>query len=546
LTKLGIDKNGLAPMTLPAPIASVSPGRIALAACLLMTVGIVSVQGRPLKRPAPADLAKQHEQNVESPQSKADKAAKQSVPAQPAPAQPIIAQPAADQPAAAEVIKQREQELDSLRTEQQQATEAERKLAAENEMLSEDRRKLTASLIEGATRIRADEERVTAAETRMHELEGSEAAIRKSLTGRRALIAEVLAALQRIGHHPPPAVFAGAQDALESIRTAMTLGAVLPEMRVETETLMTELAGLGRVRKDLAIERDRQASEITELGAAQKRMSALVEERQKRQAEVEHAMDEERQRVLALGRQADNLKDLIAKLEQAAAESAKRAERLAARPVEESKPSDAKSDAKSEAKSEAKSGPSRPVAPKDPKEPTRLAPVVAFAAAKGTLLLPANGVKLKDFGASDRAGGTEKGISIATRAGAQVTAPSDGWVVYAAPYRSYGQLLILNVGGGYHVLLAGMERITVDLGQFVLTGEPVAVMGNGTQVASTTAASTNPVTTMTTASDSGSPSSGSPTAGTTQPVLYIEFRKDGTPVDPTPWWAATNSEKVRG
>ena len=239
-------------MTLPAPIASVSPSRIALAACLVMTVGIVSVQGRPLKRPAPADPAKQ--QNVKSPQSKADKAAKQSVPAQPAPAQPVTAQPVTAQPAAAqpaaEVIKQREQELNSLRAEQQQATEAERKLAAENEMLSEDRRKLTASLIEGATRIRADEERVTAAETRMHELEGSEAAIRKSLTGRRAVIAEVLAALQRIGHHPPPAVFAGAQDALESIRTAMTLGAVLPEMRVETETLLTELAGLGRVRKD--------------------------------------------------------------------------------------------------------------------------------------------------------------------------------------------------------------------------------------------------------------------------------------------------------
>jgi murein hydrolase activator len=494
-------------MTLPAPIASVSWSRIALAACIVLAVGIDSAQTRPLKRPTPADLAKQREQNAESPQPKADQAAKQ--------------------PAPTEIIKQREQELDSLRAAQRQATEAEQKLAAENEMLSEDRRKLTASLIEGATRIRADEERVSAVEARMHELEGSEAAIRKSLMGRRALIAEVLAALQRIGHHPPPAVFAGAQDALESIRTAMTLGAVLPDMRVETESLMTELSGLVRVRQELASERDRQASEIAELGAAQKRMSALVEERQKRQAEVEHAMDEERQRVLALARQADNLKDLIAKLEQGV-ESAKRAAAaLAARPAEESKPS------------EAKSGP--PAA----KDPTRLAPVIAFAAAKGTLLLPANGVKLKDFGASDRAGGTEKGISIATRAGAQVTAPSDGWVVYAAPYRSYGQLLILNVGGGYHVLLAGMERITVDLGQFVLTGEPVAVMGNGTQVASTTA-STNPVTTMTTASDSGSPSSGSPTAGTTQPILYIEFRKDGTPVDPTPWWAATNSEKVRG
>ena len=75
--------------------------------------------------------------------------------------------------------------------------------------------------------------------------------------------------------------------------------------------------------------------------------------------------------------------------------------------------------------------------------------------------------------------GLEKGVSIATRAGAQVTAPADGWVVYAGPFRSYGQLLILNAGGGYHVLLAGMERISVDLGQFVLAGEPVAVMGNG-------------------------------------------------------------------
>ena len=127
-----------------------------------------------------------------------------------------------------------------------------------------------------------------------------------------------------------------------------------------------------------------------------------------------------------------------------------------------------------------------------------------------------------EFGALDGLGGTEKGLSIASRASAQVTAPCDGWVVYAGPFRSYGQLLILNAGGGYHVLLAGMERISVDLGQFVLTGEPVAVMGGGPQSAAAIA------------------------TGSSQPVLYIEFRKDGAPVDPSPWWAATNSEKVRG
>jgi len=84
-----------------------------------------------------------------------------------------------------------------------------------------------------------------------------------------------------------------------------------------------------------------------------------------------------------------------------------------------------------------------------------------------------------------------------------------------------------------------MERITVDLGQFVLTGEPVAVMGAGTQVASSTKADSS------TAPASASDSVSSP-AGTSQPVLYIEFRKDGTPVDPAPWWATGNSQKVRG
>jgi septal ring factor EnvC (AmiA/AmiB activator) len=82
--------------------------------------------------------------------------------------------------------------------------------------------------------------------------------------------------------------------------------------------------------------------------------------------------------------------------------------------------------------------------------------------------------------------------------------------------------LILNAGGGYHVLLAGMDQISVDLGQFVVTGEPVAVMGGRAQA---TAAAN---------------------AGTGQPVLYVEFRKDGVPVDPGPWWAAGDIEKVRG
>ncbi len=320
----------------------------------------------------------------------------------------------------------------------------------------------------------------------------------------------MLAALQRIGHRPPPAVFAGAEDAIEAVRTAMSLGAVLPEMRNEADRLVAELADLARVRKEQAAQRDQVSVQLADLAAAQSSMTALIEERQKRQAELEQAIGSERQRVLALSRQADNLKDLIGKLEQGL-DSPGRAARSAGRPGDDQK---AIADLRPGFEAQ--------------RDPGRLGPAIAFAAAKGKLSLPANGVRIREFGATDGMGGSEKGTSLTTRAGAQVTAPSDGWVVYAAPYRTYGQLLILNVGGGYHVLLAGMERITVDLGQFVLTGEPVAVMGNGTQVASSSAA--GPASLI----------------GSSQPVLYIEFRKDGTPVDSSPWWAATENEKVRG
>ena len=236
---------------------------------------------------------------------------------------------------------------------------------------------------------------------------------------------------------------------------------------------------------------------MASLDTERARVHALVDERQKQQAEREKALETERAHAAELAKKAANLRDLIANLEQSLPSTTREAREEAVR----------------------KAGRQALAALHDP---GRLAPAVAFASLRGQIPIPVNGVKLKDFGAPDGVGGSEKGISIATRAGAQVTSPADGWVVYAGPFRSYGQLLILNAGGGYHVLLAGMDRISVDLGQFVLTGEPVAVMGNGSRIAAILA------------------------TGSSQPVLYIEFRKDGTPVDPGPWWASGEGEKVRG
>jgi septal ring factor EnvC (AmiA/AmiB activator) len=406
---------------------------------------------------------------------------------------PVVAQADTEK---LDALKQRDQELKAVREKQRKSTETEAALRREIEQIGADRSKLNQDLIDTAGRLRAVESKIAATQDRLKPLDENERSIRKSLDDRRAVIGEVLAALQRIGRRPPPALIATPEDALQSVRTAMVLGAVLPHMRHEVEALANDLSDLVALRKKIDAEREQLRAEMASLDGERTRMTALVDERQRQLADRESALDAERTRAGGLAREVDNLKDLIAKLEQGL-DANTRETREAAR-----------SDGR--------------LALSAFRDPGRLAPAVAFASLRGQVPIPVNGVKLKEFGAPDGNGGAERGLSIATRAGAQVTAPADGWVVYAGAFRSYGQLLILNVGGGYHVLLAGMERISVDLGQFVLTGEPVALMGNGSHIAAVLA------------------------TGSSQPVLYVEFRKDGTPVDPGPWWAAGEVEKVRG
>jgi septal ring factor EnvC (AmiA/AmiB activator) len=399
-----------------------------------------------------------------------------------------------------DALRQHDQELDAARARQRDAAENQAKLRRQIQALGEDRRKLNQQLIDTAARIRDVEASIDATQARLRPLDDQEQLFQKSLDERRAVIVEILAALQRVGRQPPPALMVAPEDALQALRTAIMLGAVVPEMRTQADALAGDLTDLLRVRKEILDDRDKLSRDLDALGREQLRMSMLIDERQKKQATAEQALDAERQRAADLGRQVDNIKDLIAKLE-AGLDPATRAARTSARAIE---------DDATQPNLAALS------------DPGRLAPAVAFADTRGRLPLPVNGARIREFGGSDGAGGTQKGLSLAARPGAQITAPCDGWVVYAGPFRSYGQLLILNAGGGYHVLLAGMERISVDLGQFVLTGEPVAVMGGGSQTSATAA------------------------TGANQPVLYVEFRKDGTPIDPSPWWATNEGEKVRG
>ena len=403
-------------------------------------------------------------------------------------------------------------ELRQIETDLRNADERRRKLEQDLESIRTDRARLNAALLDTAARIRQSETRSAEIEKRLDVASGSEAAIKASLQSRRGVIAEVLASLQRMGRRPPPAVLAAPEDVLAAIRTSMLLGAVLPGMREETQALAGDLAELVRLRKSIADERDRLSAESASLTEERERLAGLVDARQAALKNAERELDAQRQRSSELARQATDLKELIARSEAEIAASAKAAEaaRLA---------SEAARKAADQAEAEGRSR----VAALPYRDPARLAPKVPFGDARGLLPLPVSGEILKGFGDADGFGGVEKGLSIGTRAKALVAAPTDGWVAFSGPYRTYGQLLIINAGGGYYVVLAGMDRISVEVGQFVLAGEPVATMGDGS--AKTAAAIA---------------------IGAAQPILYVEFRKDGAAIDPGPWWAKPELEKVRG
>jgi septal ring factor EnvC (AmiA/AmiB activator) len=387
-----------------------------------------------------------------------------------------------------------------------------RKLELEFEAIRTDRARLNAALLETGAKVRETENRMAAIETRLDLAAGSETAIKTSLQSRRDTIAEVLASLQRMGRRPPPAVLAAPEDVLRAIRTSMLLGAVLPEMRYETQALANDLAELVKLRRSIAEEKAQLSQEASTMSREREKLAGLVDARQNALSEAEQLLAAQRQRAADLARQASDLKELITRAE---AEIA-----AAARAAEDAQKADEA--AKQAAAAAQARGQSR-IAALPFQDPSRLAPKVPFGEARGLLPLPVAGKILKEYGAPDGFGGIEKGLSFATRARALVAAPTDGWVAFSGPYRTYGQLLIINAGGGYYVVLAGMDRISVNVGQFVLAGEPVASMGDGS--AKTAAAIA---------------------IGSAQPILYVEFRKDGAAIDPGPWWAKPELEKVRG
>ncbi|MCJ8149605.1 murein hydrolase activator EnvC family protein [Shinella sedimenti] len=401
-------------------------------------------------------------------------------------------------------------ELESLSQSISVSEEKTKELEAEIARLDKSRQTLRDAIVQSAALRKQMEEKILAGEKRLEGMREQEAGVRASLHERRGVLAEVLAALQRMGRNPPPALLVTPDDALGSVRSAILLGAVVPGIRKETDALIDDLAALMDIKSDI----DREKTELTDAMQIrldeEKRSELLVAQNEALTETSSRTLAAERRRAEELAGRATSLEGLIGSLEKEIG-SVRDAAALARAKGEERR-----------GQSEAEREKARALARDSVPDKNRIAPAYEFSQLQAKLDYPVAGDPLRQFGDADGTGHDSQGLTLATNPGALVTAPADGWIVFAGTFRSYGRMIILNAGEGYHLVLSGMDKVNVREGQFVVAGEPLAVMGEK-RIASVNAL----------------------TLETDKPTLYIEFRKNGKPVDSRPWWSAKISGKAR-
>ncbi|WP_037074008.1 murein hydrolase activator EnvC family protein [Rhizobium leguminosarum] len=424
-------------------------------------------------------------------------------------------QPAAEPPPdpAAELAAKRDKTRAELETLSKTISLSSDKVSALQQSIADldkSTQSIRQALIESAARRKALDKQILASEKKLADLGVKEDGIRRSLHERRGLLAEVLAALQRMGRNPPPALLVTPDDALASVRSAILLGAVVPGIRRETDKLAGDLASLAALQTASAAEKAGLTATMTNGIEEERRMDLLLAENDKLSRSNAAELEAERKRSEELAGKATSLEGLVASMESEIASVRDAA--AAARQAEENRRL-MTDEQRAQAKALADSG---------VPDKNRIAPAYPFGELKAKLEVPVAGDILRQFGDADGTGHEAMGMTVATNPETVVTAPADGLVVFAGAFRSYGQMIILDTGDGYHLVLSGMETINTRQGKFVFAGEPLAVMG-AKRVASATALALE----------------------TDRPTLYIEFRKDGKPVDSRPWWTAKDTGKAR-
>jgi septal ring factor EnvC (AmiA/AmiB activator) len=353
-----------------------------------------------------------------------------------------------------------------------------------------EERRLAGQRIATAQRLRHAEEATTAAANRIAALADRRATAEARLRQSAAAMMPLLPLIERLSMYPAETLLAVPASPEDTLRGVLVLQGLTRQIEADARALRQEQAALDATTAALR-------AETPQLAAAEQAQAAMAADLDQQiaaaQASRRAASDEATaaaQQAAADATRADSLRAAIAQLEadRRAAEARARAEA-----AQDARRRQAGAAASARRQEQALA------------QPTGAGTIAPAARPGGQLTAPVAGSIVQAWGAPTDAG-PATGISYQAAPNARVVAPCGGRVVFAAPFRSYGNLVILDCGGGYHAVLAGMQRLDVTVGHRIDSGEPVGVMPGW-----------------------------DPAAGGRRPALYVELRHGDQPVDPAPW-----------
>jgi len=345
--------------------------------------------------------------------------------------------------------------------------------------------RLRRDMVAAASIIQEQERRAAEVEKDLADLRAKEDAKFDRLKARRGQLAKVLVALERVARYPPEALMTQPIPPSDTVRSAILLRAAVPEIEARALRLRDDIDSLAAARRDVAAKKAQFDQVTLGLETERRRLAALFGQQTALKHRTLAQARAAARRMNELAAQATDLRELLDRVRKSRQQLAERTRAAAPKPGKDESP--------------------RPeTAPTVEGLPAGLtgAPITGQ---RGKLPPPVVGRILGRYGEVSSTGLTQKGLTLETAPGAQVVAPYEGNVVYAGQFRGYGELLIIEHGEGYHSLLAGLSRIDSTIGQWVVAGEPVGVMGR---------------------------------TDTRRPVLYVELRRNGQPINPLPWLAA--------
>ncbi len=356
-------------------------------------------------------------------------------------------------------------DVDVLTKKEQAAREKANALESERQKVRKDVSNLKRTLAKTARQTQAIETNLTALERETESLSARAVTLNTQIETDRAQYTELLAALQRLELSPPPTLALTPRDAKRAADAGLLIATLSDQLRQRADALALNLTALEVTQAQLVLKKKDMSATRTKLKSEMKTVNAGLASKSKLESKLADEKRTAAEEADRLAAESKTLLELIAKLE-----------REAAKVVPRTKPG--------------RKPAAKLVLPKGTKP---------FAQAKGGMIQPVSGRLVKPYGRG------EKGHTYAGRPGGQVIAPYAGRVEFSGPFKNYDNVIILNVGGGYFVLLTGLNDLYIDAGDTIRRGEPVGKLPNQT--------------------------------GT---ELYIELRRNGSSVDPKPWFQAAD------